>query len=71
MKTYSETKTDCHALNASETQLWEEVQKAYALSRAYRAGDDPEYAKALAEYQRVAFGPPRTNVIPFPSRGRR
>jgi hypothetical protein len=54
-----------------EAQLWEKVQKAYAGSRAYRAGDDPDYAKALAEYQRVVFGPPRTNVIPFRSGVRR
>jgi hypothetical protein len=54
-----------------EAQLWEKVQKAYAASRSYRAGDDPDYAKALAEYQFLVFGPPRTNVIPFPSGVRR
>jgi hypothetical protein len=54
-----------------EAQLWEKVQKAYAASRSYRAGDDPDYAKALADYQFLFLGPPRTNVIPFPSGGRR
>jgi hypothetical protein len=48
-----------------ESRLWEKVQKAYAASRSYRAGNDPEYAKALAEYQRIVFGPPETNIIPF------
>ena len=56
---------------ALESRLWEKVQKAYAASRSYRAGNDPEYAKALAEYQRIVFGPLETNVIPFPSGGRR
>jgi hypothetical protein len=53
-----------------ETQLWEKVRAAYTASRSYRAGDDPDYAKALAEYQRVVFGLPPTNVIPFPLRRR-
>ena len=51
---------------ALEAQLWENVQRAYAKSRCYRAGDDPEYAAALAEFDRVAN--PASNVIPF--RGR-
>jgi hypothetical protein len=52
-------------------ELWEKVQAAYAASRSYRAGDNPDYAaKALAEYQRVVFGLPESNVIPFPSRRR-
>ncbi len=50
-----------------EAHLWEKVQKAYAMSAAYRAGDDPDYAKALAEYQRIVFDLPESNVIPFPS----
>jgi hypothetical protein len=51
---------------ALETQLWEKVKRAYAASRHYRAGDDPEYAKALAEYDRVANPPPpASNIIPF------
>jgi hypothetical protein len=55
---------------ASETQLWEKVQRAYAKSRCYRAGDDPEYARALAEFDRVANARPVSNVIQFqPSRG--
>ena len=48
---------------ALEAQLWEKVQRAYANSRCYRAGDDPEYAAALAEFDRVAN--PRSNVIQF------
>jgi hypothetical protein len=48
---------------ALESRLWEKVQQAYAKSRCYRAGDDPEFAKALAEFARVANPP--TNVIPF------
>jgi hypothetical protein len=51
-----------------EAELWKKVQAAYAASRSYRAGDDPDFAKALAEYQSVASGP---NVIPFPTGGRR
>ena len=55
---------------ALESQLWEKVQQAYAKSRCYRAGDDPEYAKALAEFDRVANAQPATNVIQFrPFRG--
>lgn len=50
---------------ALETLLWENVQRAYAASRSYRAGDNPAYAKALAEYERVAFGERESNVIPF------
>jgi len=55
-----------------EAKLWENVQKAYAASRSYRAGDNPEYAKALAEFDRVANPPnPITNVIPFRKAGAR
>jgi hypothetical protein len=50
---------------ALESQLWENVQRAYAASRSYRAGDSPAYAKALAEYERVAFGETESNVIRF------
>jgi hypothetical protein len=50
---------------ALEAQLWEKVQRAYAKSRCYRAGDDPEYARALAEFDRVANPRPANNVIPF------
>jgi hypothetical protein len=57
---------------ALESQLWEKVRQAYAKSRCYRAGDDPEYAKALAEFDRVANARPATNVIQFrPFRGRK
>jgi hypothetical protein len=57
---------------ALEAQLWENVQRAYAKSRCYRAGDDPDYAKALAEFDRVANARPASNVIQFlPFRGRR
>jgi hypothetical protein len=57
---------------ALETQLWQRVQAIYATSRHYRAGDNPEYAKALAEYDRVA-NPSRsaTNVIQFHKTGAR
>jgi hypothetical protein len=57
---------------ALETRLWENVQRAYAKSRCYRAGDDPEFAKALAEFDRVANArPAESNVIQFrPFRGR-
>ena len=48
-----------------ETLLWENVQRAHPKSRCYRAGDDPEYAAALAEYDRVANGRPVNNVIQF------
>jgi hypothetical protein len=57
---------------ALETLLWENVQRAYAKSRCYRAGDDPEYARALAEFDQVANPPPVSNVVQFlPFRGRR
>ena len=52
---------------AIKSQLWAKVQRAYAKSRCYRAGDDPAFAKALAEYARVADAKPAGNVIPFPS----
>jgi hypothetical protein len=55
---------------ALESQLWEKVQRAYAKSRCYRAGDDPEYAKALAEFDRVANPRPVNNVVQLrPFRG--
>jgi hypothetical protein len=55
---------------ALEAQLWENVQRAYAKSRCYRASDDPEYAKALAQYDRVANARQASNVIQFrPFRG--
>ena len=57
---------------ALEAQLWEKVQRAYAKSRCYRAGDDPEYAAALAEFDRVANALLASNVIQFrPFRGRK
>jgi hypothetical protein len=57
---------------ALESQLWEKVQQAYAKSRCYRAGDDPKYAKALAEFDRVANAQLASNVIQFrPFRGRK
>jgi hypothetical protein len=61
-------------LNSSpgkEADLWEKVKAAYSASRSYRAGNDPDYAKALAEYEIQVFGPARTNVIPFRSVVRR
>jgi hypothetical protein len=57
---------------ALESQLWAKVQQAYARSRHYRAGDNPEYAKALAEFDRAANrqpAPASSNVVPF-RRGR-
>ena len=57
---------------ALEAQLWEKVQRAYAKSRCYRAGDDPDFAKALAEFDREANARSASNIIQFlPSRGRR
>jgi hypothetical protein len=50
---------------ALESELWEKVKRAYAKSHCYRAGDDPEYARALAEFDRVANPSPANNVIPF------
>jgi hypothetical protein len=50
---------------ALETRLWENVQKAYRASRCDRAGDDPAFAKALAEFDQIANARPSTNVIPF------
>jgi hypothetical protein len=55
-----------------EAKLWENVQKAYGASQSHRAGDNPEYAKALAEFDRVANPPsPATNSIPFRKAGAR
>ena len=57
--------------NAALGRLWENVQRAYAESRSYRASDNPEYAKALAEYDRAANGQPVSNVfqiLPFQGR---
>lgn len=51
--------------NAALERLWENVQRAYAKSRSYRAGDNPEYAKALAEYDRAANSQPVNNVVQF------
>jgi hypothetical protein len=49
-----------------EAQLWEKVQRAYAKSRDYRAGNNPEYAKALAAWERVALAADQpSNVLPF------
>ena len=52
---------------AIESRLWENVQRAYANSRCYRASDDPEFAKALAEFERAANARPVENVVPFPA----
>lgn len=57
---------------ALESQLWANVQRAYANSRCYRAGDDPAFAKALAEFDLAVNAQPASNVIPFSrSRGRK
>lgn len=53
-----------------EIELWASVQRAYAASRSYRAGDDPAVARALAEYQRAVFGERGSNVVPFRRGGR-
>jgi hypothetical protein len=50
---------------ALETQLWEKVQRAYAKSKCYRAGDDPDFARALAEFERISDAPKAGNVVPF------
>lgn len=58
--------------DALESKLWENVQRAYARSRCYRAGDDPEYAAALDEYDQVANARPASNIVQFqPFRGRK
>ena len=55
---------------ALEQQLWQDVQRAYAKSRDYRAGNNPEYAEALAAWERVALSDERSsNVLPFQPRG--
>jgi hypothetical protein len=46
--------------------LWANVQAKYRASRHYRAGNDPEYAKALAEFDRAANPPKASNIISFP-----
>jgi hypothetical protein len=49
-----------------EQKLWQEVQRAYAKNRDYRAGNNPEYAKALAAWERVALAADQpSNVLPF------
>jgi hypothetical protein len=48
--------------------LWANVQAVYAASRHYRAGDNPEYAKALAEFDRAANPLKSSNIIPFQRR---
>jgi hypothetical protein len=50
---------------AWEAELWEKVQRAYADSHCYRAGDNPEFARALAEFDRVANERQASNVIPI------
>lgn len=55
---------------AQEQQLWQKVQRAYAKSRDYRAGDNAEYASALAAWERVANADNPSNVLPFKLRGR-
>jgi hypothetical protein len=67
----SRDKGNCSDIAALESRLWEKVQKAYAASRSYRAGDNPAFAKALAEFERVANPQPETNVIPFRAPGGR
>ena len=59
-----------------EAELWKNVQRTYRNARSYRAGDNPEYAKALAAWERVAFpsDPPSnvpSNVLPFTRAGQR
>lgn len=51
---------------ALEAKLWQDVQRAYAASRDYRASNNPAYAKALAAWERVANSDDRpSNVLPF------
>jgi hypothetical protein len=62
-----------------EQKLWQDVQRAHAKLRCHRAGDDPEFARAYAEWERVALADEPTlvadqpgNVVPFrPSKGRK
>jgi hypothetical protein len=57
---------------ARDSKLWELVQSAYAKSKSYRAGDDPEFARALAEFYRISNPPKRaSNVIVFRRRDAR
>jgi hypothetical protein len=57
--------------SALEQQLWEELQRAYANSSDYRAGNNPEYAKALAAWERVALAADQpSNVLPFKRPGK-
>ena len=52
--------------SALEQKLWQDVQHAYSNSPDYRAGANPEYAKALAAWERVAIAADQhTNVLPF------
>jgi hypothetical protein len=55
-----------HAVDERESKLWQEVQLAYAASRDYRAGNNAEYAKALAAWAQFANADDRpSNVLPF------
>ena len=47
-------------------QLWQEVQRAHAKSTGNRAADNPEYAKAIAAWERVALAAYQPgNVLPL------
>jgi hypothetical protein len=68
------------ARSTLEQKLWQEVQRAYAKNRDYRAGNNPEYARALAAWERVALAADQPtlvadqpgNVVRFrPSKGRK
>jgi hypothetical protein len=64
-------------MNSTLEQLWQEVQRAYASQHEYRAGNNPECAKAIAEYAKalaasegVAVAADRpSNVLLFKRRG--
>ena len=54
-----------------EAILWERVQAIYATSTHCRAGDNPEFARALAAFERVANPSHASgNVIFLPVRTR-
>lgn len=54
----------------TEQDLWQEVQRAYAVSRDYRAGDNPRFARAYAAWHRAAIGPREVTAPPLqPSQG--
>ncbi len=52
-----------------QAELWKNVQRVYAQSKAYRAADDPAYREALRRWDACFNGdaqpPDRRNVLSF------